>query len=140
MIRRPPRSTLFPYTTLFRSWQRRPWRWIFSKVPCKKSRLDASAAAALAKWHLRPDPRSEVIARQPEDRAHVSDGSGQPPGLLPVAAGTATCPGRDGSASCEPTNCLGATPPLRLSTDYGGAAPPGHASEPQEGGADHARR
>jgi len=39
------------------------WRWIFSKVPCKKSRLDASAAAALAKWHLRPDPRSDVIAR-----------------------------------------------------------------------------
>src|SRR6266496_3948479 len=27
MIRRPPRSTLFPYTTLFRSWQsRRPRR------------------------------------------------------------------------------------------------------------------
>src|SRR3712207_7000426 len=24
MIRRPPRSTLFPYTTLFRSWA---WRW-----------------------------------------------------------------------------------------------------------------
>src|SRR5438093_8478225 len=23
MIRRPPRSTLFPYTTLFRSWKRR---------------------------------------------------------------------------------------------------------------------
>src|SRR2546425_6342614 len=27
MIRRPPRSTLFPYTTLFRSsWPARPWR------------------------------------------------------------------------------------------------------------------
>src|SRR5258708_23603800 len=27
MIRRPPRSTLFPYTTLFRSWSRsRRWR------------------------------------------------------------------------------------------------------------------
>src|SRR5258705_8343000 len=25
MIRRPPRSTLFPYTTLFRSLGRRPW-------------------------------------------------------------------------------------------------------------------
>src|SRR5256885_8467367 len=25
MIRRPPRSTLFPYTTLFRSWQRTDW-------------------------------------------------------------------------------------------------------------------
>src|SRR3712207_7057543 len=24
MIRRPPRSTLFPYTTLFRSWPHRP--------------------------------------------------------------------------------------------------------------------
>src|SRR2546427_8757559 len=24
MIRRPPRSTLFPYTTLFRSWRRSP--------------------------------------------------------------------------------------------------------------------
>src|SRR5260370_42534339 len=32
MIRRPPRSTLFPYTTLFRSryvrdWRRRRWGW-----------------------------------------------------------------------------------------------------------------
>src|SRR5260370_38749461 len=26
MIRRPPRSTLFPYTTLFRSWPALPWR------------------------------------------------------------------------------------------------------------------
>src|SRR2546430_12090846 len=25
MIRRPPRSTLFPYTTLFRSWGAIPW-------------------------------------------------------------------------------------------------------------------
>src|SRR5260370_39071862 len=24
MIRRPPRSTLFPYTTLFRSWRQKP--------------------------------------------------------------------------------------------------------------------
>src|SRR2546430_10364624 len=27
MIRRPPRSTLFPYTTLFRSWSRCWSRW-----------------------------------------------------------------------------------------------------------------
>src|SRR5256885_10421915 len=26
MIRRPPRSTLFPYTTLFRSWNDHPFR------------------------------------------------------------------------------------------------------------------
>src|SRR5256885_11845857 len=29
MIRRPPRSTLFPYTTLFRSRGRTPTFWIF---------------------------------------------------------------------------------------------------------------
>src|SRR5258707_6081096 len=27
MIRRPPRSTLFPYTTLFRSWQSTREKW-----------------------------------------------------------------------------------------------------------------
>src|SRR2546430_5757393 len=27
MIRRPPRSTLFPYTTLFRSWTMPAWIW-----------------------------------------------------------------------------------------------------------------
>src|SRR5258708_28087392 len=27
MIRRPPRSTLFPYTTLFRSGEWQPWRF-----------------------------------------------------------------------------------------------------------------
>src|SRR5258706_7657940 len=34
MIRRPPRSTLFPYTTLFRSWRResRPWLSIWSRT------------------------------------------------------------------------------------------------------------
>src|SRR5256885_8828751 len=30
MIRRPPRSTLFPYTTLFRSVLGHPWDWIFN--------------------------------------------------------------------------------------------------------------
>src|SRR2546425_7797599 len=37
MIRRPPRSTLFPYTTLFRSW-REPcvlliWRRVKNRIP-----------------------------------------------------------------------------------------------------------
>src|SRR5437899_4508723 len=34
---------------------------------------------------------TDVIARQPEYRAHMSDGAGQPPEFLPVAEGTATC-------------------------------------------------
>src|SRR3712207_7678523 len=44
MIRRPPRSTLFPYTTLFRS-------------PCSPVRvLDASIARGRATGELRPPP------------------------------------------------------------------------------------
>src|SRR3712207_7504900 len=31
MIRRPPRSTLFPYTTLFRSWERRSRRALLAR-------------------------------------------------------------------------------------------------------------
>src|SRR2546427_5213733 len=33
MIRRPPRSTLFPYTTLFRSWDGRTLEWRTSSPP-----------------------------------------------------------------------------------------------------------
>src|ERR1041385_9367313 len=49
MIRRPPRSTLFPYTTLFRS--SLPWRWIsrassapstYSYTDRKSTRLNSS--------------------------------------------------------------------------------------------------
>src|SRR2546425_4512950 len=40
MIRRPPRSTLFPYTTLFRSQRRR----LRGRVPVQAWRSDAAAA------------------------------------------------------------------------------------------------
>src|SRR5437899_8314754 len=54
MIRRPPRSTLFPYTTLFRSFKlRQPWRldfliqierflWIERQQDRKSTRLNSS--------------------------------------------------------------------------------------------------
>src|SRR3712207_6941791 len=32
MIRRPPRSTLFPYTTLFRSWTPRIEGWLAAEI------------------------------------------------------------------------------------------------------------
>src|SRR5690349_22660845 len=32
MIRRPPRSTLFPYTTLFRSERTREWRDLYNEM------------------------------------------------------------------------------------------------------------
>src|SRR5260363_11743 len=38
MIRRPPRSTLFPYTTLFRSPQARGWQSTFEPARLRKPR------------------------------------------------------------------------------------------------------
>src|SRR2546426_11589842 len=43
MIRRPPRSTLFPYTTLFRS---RPGEPAGARVPARRSATRRPAAAA----------------------------------------------------------------------------------------------
>jgi len=37
----------------------------FSEEPCKKSRLDDSRAPRLARRRLRPNPGSDVLARQP---------------------------------------------------------------------------
>src|SRR3712207_4462441 len=48
MIRRPPRSTLFPYTTLFRSLDRDLARRIEPRAPTPESRLRAVARLAEA--------------------------------------------------------------------------------------------
>src|SRR3712207_8437190 len=49
MIRRPPRSTLFPYTTLFRSFAAAP----HLRGPCLSS-LRYVLAASLASFHILP--------------------------------------------------------------------------------------
>src|SRR2546427_9646142 len=41
MIRRPPRSTLFPYTTLFRSHRAR-WRWLLHDAQRRAGHLGAA--------------------------------------------------------------------------------------------------
>src|SRR5690349_23187640 len=49
MIRRPPRSTLFPYTTLFRSVEgdRTPWHASSGRpTPTRSARLSSSGLAA----------------------------------------------------------------------------------------------
>src|SRR5437899_5545918 len=53
MIRRPPRSTLFPYTTLFRSLD-----WIAS-------------APAIVLWHHWPDERSEEHTSELQSLRHL---------------------------------------------------------------------
>src|SRR3989442_11052153 len=65
MIRRPPRSTLFPYTTLFRSAQRRSRRaWRSRGAP------GASTASSLF-GQKPPDHRSEEHTSELQSRPHL---------------------------------------------------------------------
>src|SRR3989440_9611350 len=57
MIRRPPRSTLFPYTTLFRSsealfWNNREWRADMSRSNISYRLFKTPIAAKLEAWHV----------------------------------------------------------------------------------------
>src|SRR5256885_9381909 len=65
MIRRPPRSTLFPYTTLFRSRPRRPWEW----APAAPRRPACS-------W-LGPGRGEDTPAQHGAPDLHVLEGGGR---------------------------------------------------------------
>src|SRR2546430_3309075 len=68
MIRRPPRSTLFPYTTLFRSPPRSSRSW------SSTSRSSASASRALARAtgaHLARASRSEEHTSELQSQSNL---------------------------------------------------------------------
>src|SRR2546429_1162782 len=85
MIRRPPRSTLFPYTTLFRSLLRAVRHFAFaldqktSASALLRGRLDFVDAdarhlfgcAAGAAWNRRPCKRSEEHTSELQSRLHL---------------------------------------------------------------------
>src|SRR3712207_9343267 len=73
MIRRPPRSTLFPYTTLFRS----------VRPPVRALRAPR-AGRALPRGPARPGPAQERLAarRAPRRRAALAHPTGALPGAL----------------------------------------------------------
>src|SRR2546422_7116624 len=61
MIRRPPRSTLFPYTTLFRSWP-----------PFERPFRDADRFLFQLLSRIEPDdPRSEEHTSELQSRLHL---------------------------------------------------------------------
>src|SRR3712207_8075855 len=66
MLRRPPRSTLFPYTTLFRSAVARPER---AEVGDHRGRMGAARRAEIQPLHERP-PR----VRGDDDDLGAADG------------------------------------------------------------------
>src|SRR2546428_5570516 len=60
MIRRPPRSTLFPYTTLFRS-----WRW--------PTRRQTSPAPSLSRPTVMATIVTSTTPRPPRSEEHTSE-------------------------------------------------------------------
>src|SRR2546422_7092741 len=81
MIRRPPRSTLFPYTTLFRSWERREARpyeeeagraGTVRRRPLEaESRGPAHPGCLLDRWPLDAVVRSEEHTSELQSRLHL---------------------------------------------------------------------
>src|SRR5258708_30141243 len=80
MIRRPPRSTLFPYTTLFRSHRSASAGWSdsFNKVTsilyardCRGSTARARRRSAIARVHDAGDLRSEEHTSELQSPDHL---------------------------------------------------------------------
>src|SRR2546422_6870261 len=82
MIRRPPRSTLFPYTTLFRSLRRAdpvrsgsgtrtPAPGHTSRYAPPSARSPHDAAPAPAPLQLAPESRSEEHTSELQSRLHL---------------------------------------------------------------------
>src|SRR2546425_5997946 len=57
MIRRPPRSTLFPYTTLFRSRK----RWTRAPPTCVASKKLSRSRPRLLKWTRRSEEHTSEL-------------------------------------------------------------------------------
>src|SRR2546427_12871024 len=117
MIRRPPRSTLFPYTTLFRSHPQRR-----GNLAPDKAAADHRAARALAREPAQPAvvlQRAEVDDRVRLGRQAPGEAAGREPELLeathrpPVGRGRVPARADRGYAA----------PQRQLSARCGGLAP-----------------
>src|SRR3712207_7571059 len=68
MIRRPPRSTLFPYTTLFRSWW---WGRLDRRGRGRQGRCLARARAGVVSGDAAPHRRSEEHTSELQSRQYL---------------------------------------------------------------------
>src|SRR3712207_8183398 len=78
MIRRPPRSTLFPYTTLFRSWVMEPenlavYAYQNGMIPANNEALEVDPFMSDPNWDIIRDylSRAEIFVRRSEE--HTSE-------------------------------------------------------------------
>src|SRR3989442_6353218 len=70
MIRRPPRSTLFPYTTLFRS-KAPPDQGSRRRAPARPARTAGRRKSRRAPRHRQPPIRSEEHTSELQSRPHL---------------------------------------------------------------------
>src|SRR2546427_6767159 len=65
MIRRPPRSTLFPYTTLFRSALRSAVEWLVRRLERRGALVIPTACLVFALGGVLDNMKEEIIALVP---------------------------------------------------------------------------
>src|ERR1035441_2932259 len=107
MIRRPPRSTLFPYTTLFRSLCPPPTRRrcappLAAKSPLSRTALPCSrphfpAAPASREHRLTNAPISSTSNHHPPTRTKPIQGRSSPEGLVHRTVSSVSRPPRSSS-------------------------------------------
>src|SRR5690348_18208092 len=73
MTRRPPRSTLFPYTTLFRSDQRRRERPTRARRVVHRGRTRRDGAAPARRASVSPSAPAARGARRKRSEEHTSE-------------------------------------------------------------------
>src|SRR5689334_24176066 len=75
MIRRPPRSTLFPYTTLFRSaaGAGRLWGVVLLQEPLRAIHLRPRRPRRFRRLLLRPRPRAVELRQLGRSEEHTSE-------------------------------------------------------------------
>src|SRR2546422_5808168 len=73
MIRRPPRSTLFPYTTLFRSGSKRPRRHRGRELSRVQPGDEVGARGPDSAWRNHPRPARRRFGRGWRSEEHTSE-------------------------------------------------------------------
>ncbi len=89
----------------------------FSKVPCKRSRLDARTAAALAGRRLRASPGANDHARQPKCGSDVPTGGSEPREFLSFAERASTHGRRRRGEVCNSADRVGTPVALRIAAN-----------------------
>src|SRR3712207_9560975 len=85
MIRRPPRSTLFPYTTLFRSGLDRHYGWACAADPAQPNVWYISVSPGAMKAHSENNAQAAIFRWTDEGWQRLAGGLPEPLDYMPYA-------------------------------------------------------